>query len=145
MVGDQPATEGACNAMADRGLDLSEHLSRTCTSDDLRGADLVLGMAREHVRDAVLARPEAFSRIYTLKELVRRGSTVAPRSASQDLESWLAFVHQGRTHADLLGSSDADDVADPMGGSAGDYRDTADILDDLIRRAVALVWPAGVR
>jgi protein-tyrosine phosphatase len=143
LAGDMPASEGSQQAMADRGLDLSEHVSRTCTRDDLRSADLVIGMAREHVREAVLSHPEAFGRIFTLKELVRRGTAVGPRAPSEDVPSWLARVHQGRTHAELLGTSDADDVADPIGGPLELYRDTADQLESLVGRVVSLVWPAS--
>jgi protein-tyrosine phosphatase len=145
LPGDVPASEGAVLAMAGRGLDLAEHRSRTCTRDDLRGADLVIAMAREHVRDAVLSHPEAFSRIYTLKELARRASAVGPRRSSEDLPEYLARVHAGRTHADLLGASEQDDVADPMGGSDREYEATATELEGLIGRVVTLLWPAGVR
>lgn len=141
LLGDQPASEGARLVMADRGLDLSTHSSRTCSPEDLRDADLVIAMAREHVRDAVLAHPEAFGRIFTLKELVRRGAAVGPRSAGQDVATWLSWVHRGRTHAGLLGTSPADDVADPMGGSDADYRRTADELEALLDQLMALLWP----
>jgi len=143
MVGDQPASGGAVEVMAARGLDLSEHRSRTCAKDDLRQADLVLCMAREHLRDAALAHPDAFGRIFTLKELVRRGTAIGPRPASQDIAEWLSRAHHGRTHAGLLGSSEADDVGDPMGGSEEDYREAAELIDGLLGRVVSLMWPAS--
>jgi protein-tyrosine-phosphatase len=52
--GGVPASPGSVRAMARRGLDLGEHRSRTLTGDLLEGADLVLGMARLHVKEAVL-------------------------------------------------------------------------------------------
>ena len=42
--------------MADRGLDTSGHRSRNLRPDLVTGADLVIGMARSHVREAVAGR-----------------------------------------------------------------------------------------
>ncbi len=75
--GGVPASPGSVKAMAQRGLDLEAHRSRTVTEDLLLGADLVLGMARLHVREAVVAVPQVWPRAFTLKELVRRGSSGA--------------------------------------------------------------------
>ena len=58
--------------LAGRGLDISSHRSRTMSRQLLAEADLVVGMAREHVREAVLAVPDLWARAFTLKELVRR-------------------------------------------------------------------------
>ena len=48
------AAEHSVTLMAEQGLDLSRHRSRMLTSDAVRSADLVLGMAREHLREAVV-------------------------------------------------------------------------------------------
>jgi protein-tyrosine-phosphatase len=48
----QPASAGAGEAAAREGLDLSAHRSRRASAELLRGADLVLGMEREHARAA---------------------------------------------------------------------------------------------
>ena len=45
-----------------------------------------------------------------------------------------------------MGYDDAYDIADPVGGSRADYEATADELDGLLGRLVALAWPtAGVQ
>ena len=135
-----PAAQGSVRAMAARGLDLGAHRSRTTTADDLRAADLVVGMARRHVREAVLACPEAWPRTFTLKELVRRGEAAAPRRAGQTLAAWLALVHLGRRTTDLLGDDPSDDVADPIGSPDSVYETTAAELDDLVDRLVTLAF-----
>src|SRR6476646_1415768 len=44
----EPASAHGVDVMADRGLDLTAHRSRTMNRELLEDADLVLGMAREH-------------------------------------------------------------------------------------------------
>ena len=143
LLDDRPASAEGVAVMSARGIDTSAHRSRRMTREMLRDADLVIGMAREHVREAVLLVPEAWSRTYTLKELVRRGEDVGARADDQPLEEWLEKVNAGRTRADLLGSSADDDVADPIGQSQSVYDKTADELDALIERLVRLVWASA--
>ena len=142
--GGVPASPGSVRAMARRGLDLGEHRSRTVTGELLQGADLVLGMARLHVKEAVLAVPDVWPRAFTLKELVRRGTAVGPRHADEPLEGWLASVHDGRRRADLIGDDPVDDVADPVGGPDRLYLATAAELEDLVGRLVGLAFPVPV-
>ena len=49
---DRAAEPHAIRVMADRGLDLSGHRSRLATAAILAPADLVIGMTREHIREA---------------------------------------------------------------------------------------------
>lgn len=135
-----PATPEGVGALEAMGLDTSAHRSRRISEHLLTPADLVLGMAREHVREAVLMAPEVWPRTFTLKELVRRGEERGPRAPGQSFEEWLAKLHAGRSTNDLLGYSPDDDVADPIGRGTDFYRGTADELDDLVRRLVTLGW-----
>jgi protein-tyrosine phosphatase len=143
LPGGVVASAGAVRAMAARGLALDEHLSQSVTSDLIGEADLVITMARRHLRAAVTMRPEAFSRTYTLKELARRAVDAGPRRPDQSLQDWLAAVHAGRTTAALLGDDPADDVADPMGGPDEEYEATAQELTTLIDRVVRLAFGAA--
>ena len=142
--GGVPASPGSVKAMARRGLDLDEHRSRTVTTDLLGHADLVLGMARLHIREAVLAVPDVWPHAFTLKELVRRGAGAGRRPPEEPLETWLARVHEGRRRADLIGDDPADDVADPVGGPDRLYLETADELEELVGRLVDLAFPVPV-
>jgi protein-tyrosine phosphatase len=131
----------AVAAVAPFGVDTSAHRSRRCTAADVDGADVVLGMARSHVREAVVLDAAAWSRAFTLKELVRRGDGFGPRRADVELDRWLGRLAEGRQRSDVLGSSDTDDVADPIGGPQAAFDATARELATLVDRLVALVWP----
>ena len=109
-------------------------------ADILRDADLVLGMARQHVREAVVLAPDAWPRTFTLKELVRRGTTIGPRKDGEPLEAWLGRAHIGRTTSSLMGASPDDDIDDPIGKPKAAYQRMVDELDDLVDRLVTLVW-----
>ena len=135
-----PSPPEVVSAMADYGLDVTQHRSRMVTAEDLAHADLILGMAREHVRHAAVIAPLSWPRAFTLKELLRRGHETGPRMRGEPVADWLARVHKGRTHAALLGDSPLDDVADPAGGPPRGYAATAALLDELVARLVELGW-----
>ena len=143
-VGGSPATAHGVAAMADRGLDLSAHRSRRVEADLVRRADLIIGMAREHVREVAVIDAAALARAFTLKELVRAGELVGPRRAGEDLSTWLGRLGAGRRRGALVGTGhDPEmDVEDPVGRGRADYEVTADELDDLLARMVTLAWPA---
>lgn len=141
LPGGAPASATAVEVLGERGLDLSAHVSRTATAALLGDADLVVGMAREHIRDAVLLRPDVRPRAFPLKDLVRRAEKVGARSPDEGLGPWLAAVGRDRTTAELLGQSDDDDVADPIGRSAVHYRTCADELTRLLGRLADLAFP----
>jgi protein-tyrosine phosphatase len=127
--------------LAKRGIALPDGLSRQLVQGDVQRADLVLGMEREHVRDAVLLEPDVWPRTFTLKELVRRGAELGPRLPFESPGAWLARAHEGRDRPDLLGDSPLDDVADPFGGPGSDYEAAATEIEDLVDRLVSLLWP----
>ena len=141
LPGGVPASAAAVKILAGRGLDLAKHVSQTATPELLLASDLIVGMAREHVRDAVLARPEVRPRAFTLKDLVRRGEALGRRPAGRPLDEWLSAAGADRTTNDLLGEMAADDVADPIGQSAARYQTCADELDDLLRRLAGVAFP----
>jgi protein-tyrosine-phosphatase len=132
------AERGAVRAVATRGLRLDDHRSETLSPELVRAADLVLCMAREHVRDVVVLDPDVFGRTFTLKELVRRGEAVGPRQLGAPMADWLARVHDGRSTAGLLGESADDDIADPIGRPDAAFERTAAELDALLGRLLRL-------
>jgi protein-tyrosine-phosphatase len=109
----------------------------------LRAADLVIGMAREHVREVAVLEPEAGAHTFTLKELVQAAEAKGGRHRAEPISEWLARLAAGRRRDDMVGVGyDAIyDVDDPIGRSRSDYEVTADELDDLLGRLVALAWP----
>ncbi len=138
-AGELPAPE-VIRALAAWGLDVGAHRSRRTSENDLAGADLVLAMAREQLRYAVVTAPQVWPRAFTLKELIRRGQLTGPRPPSQPLADWLAMAHADRHRSDLLGDCPADDIADPIGGPPEAYLATALQLDHLLGQLAELAW-----
>jgi protein-tyrosine phosphatase len=136
-----PATPPSVDAARRLGLDLSGHASRPLALDDVRAADLVLGLERRHVQEVVLLDPRAFAKAFTLKELARRGNEVGARAPDESVEDWLTRVHGDRRPSDLLGMSSDDDVTDPTGSHAVDHRTTAEEIDRLANDVLALLFP----
>lgn len=134
--------------MGRRGLDLGAHRSVPLTPGQVATADLLIGMTRQHVREAVVLEPDAIARTFTLRELVRRAEVVGPRlidgqDGSESVQAWIGRLGLGRRARDLMGDDPADDVADPMGRSRRFYERCAVEIEDLVDRFVALAFPVG--
>jgi protein-tyrosine phosphatase len=126
------------------GLDLHGHVPRRMEPDDVTGADLVLTMTRQHMREAVLLDKAAFSRTFTLREFVRRAEATGPRPAGVTLEEWISVVNGGRRHLHLVGESPEDDVPDPMGGPPEGYRSMLEVVTSLTDTLYESIWGASV-
>jgi ribose 5-phosphate isomerase B len=124
---------------------MGPHASQRVTRDLVAGADLVLGMARTHVREAAVLGPGMFAKTFTLKEFVRRASGAGARDGGETMPDYLARVGEGRTPSELMGDDPDDDVADPIGMDIAVYRDTAGELDQLVSSLVRLVWAPRTR
>jgi protein-tyrosine-phosphatase len=135
LPGGMPATDHARSVLADRGLDLGGHLSRTLTAEHVRDADLVVTMERRHAAEAVVLVPEAEAWTFTLRDLVARAETNPPRADGESVRGWAARLAAGRPRSALLGTGD-DAVDDPIGKPRRAYERTAADLDDLLRRLV---------
>lgn len=136
-----PVTDETLATASRLGVDLSDHLSTSVDPALVDAADLVLTMERVHVRTIVVDDPDAWSKTFTLKELVRRGVEVGARGTGQSLAEWLTMLHEGRNRSDLLGASLVDDVADPTSDRRFDHESLAEELDELVTATVGLVWP----
>jgi protein-tyrosine phosphatase len=124
------------------GIDLGSHVARLVDPAMIEEADLVIGLAREHVREVVVAAPDSFPKSFTLREIARRGQEVGPRGETEDLQAWLARLMAGRQRRDLMGDSPSDDIADPMGGTSADYRQMLDEVSALTLTLRELAWPS---
>jgi protein-tyrosine phosphatase len=143
LPGGNAATAEAAQVVGEMGADLSAHRSQALAADLIDGADLVIGLAREHAREAVVLRPAAMDKIFTLKELLRRIDAAGVRTPRETLDAYLARLGAGRNPSDLLGRSREDDVSDPIGHPVDVYRKTAGQIDELLGRLVAACWPAA--
>lgn len=112
LPGGRPMPRDGVVRLAERGIDLSGHVSVELTDNAVAGADLIIGMSRRHVRTVVADHTNTRRRCFTLKDFVRRAEHLGPTSG---LEALLAALDTGRPTRALLGRDDADDVTDPMG------------------------------
>ncbi len=131
-------------ALQDRGIDLSGHRTRSLGRDDVLRADLILTMEHHQVADVALLDPTAWTRTFTLKEIVRRSAAAGPRAVDEPLDRWVARIGAGRTRLELVGAW-RDDVADPAGQSRFAVERTVDEVEDLTDRLVDAAWPPARR
>lgn len=144
MEGGFPATRDTLAVLAARGLDASAHRSTRMDGVIVGKADLVLGMTRRHVIEAVVMAPSAWPRTFTLKEAARRGQTVGPRAAGVALGDWLARLHAGRSRSDMLSESPVDDILDPVTEpDAVTYAQARDEIERNVDILVDLIWAAS--
>jgi protein-tyrosine phosphatase len=139
LPGGAPATEPAIEVMASEGLDLSGHVSRQVSPYLLDEVDLVVTMTRQHLIELTVMAPDAWPRMFQVVDLVRRAEQVGPRRPGESLSQWLATVGIDRTRSGILAARLSDDVADPVGQSAGVYKRTKEQLDDLMTRLAAVL------
>jgi protein-tyrosine phosphatase len=137
-----PATANSVAVMAERGLDLTHHESQRLNAGLVVGADLVLGMTRNHVTGVLTHDPTAATRAFVIGEAVRLGTRVGPARAGQPVRAWTDAVADlrpnGRTSARL-----PDEVEDPVGEPLDVYRRTAEQLDGFTAALAELLAPAG--
>ena len=138
-----PATEPTVTAAARLGHDLSRHASRRADVDAVQAADLVLTMERAQLREVVVLDPSAFSRVFTLKELVRRGADIAAMPPAASPSERIAVARAGRRPVDVLGSSREDDVEDPTGNRFADHETMAREVSELVDAVVELSGPGS--
>ncbi len=122
VVEGMPMSWRTRDALAGLGLDAPGHRSSQLADADLRDADLVVAMAREHVRFVRRRHPEIAARTGTLKRLVR------------DLPATEGPLHE---RVAALGLADVEledweDVEDPAGGDVDVYHECAREIDELL-------------
>lgn len=124
---DLPPIPDAVDAMAQRGLDISEHLSRPVTREIVDGADLILTAERDHVVRVATTSPGAFAKTMTLPELIDRAS--APEAGGDDFDSWLASITGARTTASYLREV-VGEIEDPTGSAPRAFAAAVDRLSE---------------
>ncbi|MBA2945185.1 arsenate reductase/protein-tyrosine-phosphatase family protein [Streptomyces himalayensis] len=118
------------------GGDGAGFVSRPLTEDLVGGADLILGLAREHREAAVRISPLAMRRCFTLKEFVRLAD-----GASADVVAEAA----GRRGLVAAVPGLEDDVEDPWAQPIGVLRACAHEIDVIVTRLAGLLDPASTR
>jgi len=138
MAWEAPATSDAVEVMSELGLDISGHRSTPLGVEIIEGADLILGMTRDHIGRVVSLVPDAADRAFLVGELVRLAEKLGPRELNEDMGSWLRRLAAARPHHRMLGRS-RDEVADPLGEPIEHYRSTAARLDAELREVAGLL------
>jgi protein-tyrosine phosphatase len=128
------ADPNSVEAAAERGVDISGHRARRLSDQHVASATLILAMSGEHARAVVAREPDAASRTFTLKELVRLLEALPP-SSGPDLASRVAAAEELRSSG-FAGNPDDEDVADPLGLPLDSFRAVAWELDEWIARLV---------
>lgn len=136
-------------------LEPDEHRARFLFERDVRGADLVIALAREHRRAVVSMHPRASRYTFTLREAARLARDVSDVQLADALPGASTVADRLRATVALLASrrgsveapNDAldDDVVDPYRRSDETFAESgrqlvpaADVLVDLLTRAAAL-------
>ncbi len=130
----------AMTVMEEMGLDISEHRARPLSVDLIEGADLILGMTRDHVGRVVALVPDAWERTFLVRELVRLAERVGPRQERETPAEYVRLVGAGRPEVRVPGRA-GDEVDDPYGEPVYAYRATATRLDAELRELAALLAP----
>jgi len=140
-AGERPTTQ-ILKVMAARGLDLASHRSTTVPSALAKTPDLIVCMARQHLRSVVEIDMRLLDRTFTLREFVHLAGIEGPRWEGENIVDYLARVGAGRQTADLAGTSRADDVADPIGASFSVYKKCAADIEGLVIEMANYLWPS---
>jgi protein-tyrosine-phosphatase len=75
-VDGHPASDNAITVMAERSIDITDHIAHTITADDVAEADLILAMSREHEHMIRNTWPQYEWKLHLLSEMVGKRKDV---------------------------------------------------------------------
>lgn len=126
------------------GLDLSSHRARPLSAVDLSGADLVLGLERNHVSVAVVEGGVPYDRAFTLIEIVRLLERVTPPESDDPVHrARLAVALANHARKSTRAFAGGLDLPDPFGGRKSAFSDMAERVSDLTRRLLDGLFGIG--
>ena len=135
-VAGQPPTDGAVQALAQRGIDVTAHRSSPVTDLGIERADLVLTAEQQHVVSIASRGGQIFDRTYTLPEFLQRASDVG-RDDTYSLHEWLAELALGRPRGMDYLNAPIGEIDDPTGGPPSAWRRSAEEIDRMAAAACA--------
>ncbi len=71
-VNGRPASEHAVAVLQERGIDISDHIARTVTADDVAEATLILVMSRDHAQMLRNTWPQYDWKVHRLSAMSRK-------------------------------------------------------------------------
>ena len=111
----------------------------------IRGADLIVAMAREHRRLIVESLPAAMRRTFTLRELARIAEFVEPRLEQAVIDSGATTAAAGMRAAVGLAAALRGTVEPPASAEEFDVVDPYRRSDETYERAFLELAPAADR
>lgn len=130
------AMEESVRAAAERGADISGHVVTRLSERLIDEADLIVTMATEHRAEIADAVPDAVSKTFTLKELVRLLERLPSDHGPFDLRAATARA-DGLRRSGYEGNPHDEDIVDPLGMPLESYRAVAWELDEWCDRLAA--------
>jgi protein-tyrosine-phosphatase len=127
VVEGMPMSWRTRDAIAELGAERAMHRSHQLNDADVAAADVIVGLAAEHVAYIRRTHPEAAAKTVTLRGVVRD----LPDAPGATLAERLAALHLDEVELDPT-----EDVADPAGGDLPVFRACAREIHDLIKLLV---------
>jgi low molecular weight protein-tyrosine phosphatase len=115
------------------GLDLMSHRSRPLAGTNLSHADLVIGFEQIHAATAVVGAGAHRERTFLITDLVAGLDETTPPQERDVVERARSLVRQA-DEARKAAPRIPQEIADPIGGPAAGYRNTADEVYRLTTR-----------
>ena len=135
--------ERAQRLAAGEGIDATAHRARQIDAGMIRGADLIVTMARDHRRLVVEALPAAMRRTFTLRELARIADAVEPRLPQAVAESGASSPEEGMRAAIALAAALRGTVEPPASPDEFDIVDPYRRSDETYARSFEELRPAA--
>ncbi len=141
MVG-KPISAPMVPLLTSAGADPQSFAARQLTEEVVRGADLVLGLSREHRMAAVEMWPGVVRRAFTLLEFTRLlevvdPTTIPPGSVAERFRAVIPLAAAERRQ--VRGDPTIDDIADPYLRSEADYAHAFGEIQEAIQTIVRVV------
>lgn len=126
----RPATRQAVAVMAEMGLDISDHVSRSIGGDDLN-VDLVVAMTRIHAGAVIGRDDELRTRVFLPSEFARLSAGLSPQRLVTPTRDTMRgrIVAAGELRVGELVGRPAEEIEDPAGEPLATYRAAAARLD----------------
>ncbi|GLZ59789.1 MULTISPECIES: arsenate reductase/protein-tyrosine-phosphatase family protein [Micromonospora] len=134
----------AMEVATESGADPAAFRTRVLRPEYLVDATLVLTATRRQRSVCTALAPGALHRTFTLRQFGRLAAAAEPPVGSADdpLGAAIAAAAQARGRLQPA-APDADDLRDPIGGTAADFRLCAEEIERSLRPLAALIGAAG--
>lgn len=129
-------------ALQQLGLDPRPHRATSVKSALSIDPDLILVMARAHLRSLSRLQPQVIERAFTLKEFVRLTEIEGRRGLDEPLPAYIERVAAGRSVSAVTSPSTDEDVLDPVGRRRVAFARCASELNDLVTALARSLYTA---